>query len=99
MTNWMTLRSQGIVHSWPEQIVSLWIVVTLPFVVKSWPVACPHHQDKIGKGFRGWQDTYDTNLGVCYGMHIKARQMRSLVSLIVTELDAKGHADPPLVDA
>ena len=99
MTNWMTLRSQGIVHSWPEQIISLWIVVILPFVSKSWPVTCPHHQDKTGKGFRGWRDTYDTNLGVCYGMHIKARQIRSLVSLIVTGLDAKGHADPHLVDA
>ena len=62
-------------------------------------VACPHHQDKTGKGFRGWRDTYDTNLGVYYGMRIKARQMRSLVSLTVTGLDAKEHADPPPVDA
>ena len=59
--NWMTLRSQGIVHLWPEQIISVWIVATLPSVSKSWAVACPHHQDKTGKGFRGWRDTYDTN--------------------------------------
>ena len=98
-TNWMTLRSQGIVHSWPEQIISLWIVVILPSVSKSWLVACHHHQDKTGKGSGGWQDTYDTGLGVYYGMHIKARQMRSLASLIATGPDAKGHADPPLVDA
>ena len=98
-TNWMTLRSQSIVHSWPEQIISLWIVVILPSVSKSWLVACHHHQDKTGKGSGGWQDTYDTGLGVYYGMHIKARQMRSLASLIVTGPDVKGHADPPLVDA
>ena len=99
MTNWTMLRSQGIVHSWPEQITSLWIVVTLPFVSKNWPVACSHHQNKTGKGFRDWQGTCDTNLGVYYGMYIKARQMKSLVSLIATGLDAKGHADPHLVDA
>ena len=98
MTNWMTLRSKSIAYSWQEQIISLWIAATLRSV-SSWPVACPHHQDKTGKGFRGWQDTYDTNLGVYFGMYIKARLVKSLASLTATGLDAKGHADPPLVDA
>ena len=99
MTNWMTLRSQSIAHSWPEQIISLWIVATLLSVSKSWPVACLHHQDKTGKGFRGWQDTYDINLGAYSGMHTKAQQAKSLASLTVTGPDVKERADPPLADA
>ena len=52
-----------------------------------------------GKGFRGWQDIYDTNLGVYYGMFIKKLRMKSSASLTVTGLDAGGHVDLPLVDA
>ena len=99
MTNWMTLRSQSNAHSWPEHIISLWIAATLLSVSKSWPVACPHHQDKTGKGFRGWQDTYDINLGAYSGMHTKTQQKKSLASLTVTGQDVKEHADPPLAGA
>ena len=70
-TNWTMLRSQNIVHLWLEQITLLSIVVTLPSVSRSWLVACLHHHDKTGKGFRDLQDTYDTNLVVYSGMHIR----------------------------
>ena len=48
----------------------------------------------IGRGFRDWQDTYDTNLDAYSGMCIKILWVKSLASLTVTALDAKELADP-----
>ena len=73
--------------------------VTLPLVSKSWSVACPHHRDRTGKGFRGWRGTCDTSLDAYSGMHFKAHPARSLASLTATGPDAKEHVDPHPVDA
>ena len=62
-------------------------------------VACLHHRDRTGKGFRGWRGTCDTGLDAYSGMHIKAHPARSLASLSATGPDAKEHVDPHSVDA